>query len=138
MIDEAVAASPSAVRLAALADDEYRLGEELGSGAIATVVRVHGPRGQIFAGKILHASREADPNAAARFEQEAAFASTLEHPNIARAYGHKSINGHDVLLMELLEGLPLDKHLAVQGALPWQEVRALTHARQQSLSRASK
>ena len=51
--------------------DGYRLGETLGAGAVASVVRVTDAQGGVFAGKVLHASHEQDEGALARFMQEA-------------------------------------------------------------------
>lgn len=103
----------------------YTLAEELGSGALARVVRVVGPKGEAYAGKILHTSREADATAAQRFAQEAQIVSGLEHANIARVFGRKPIAGHDVLLMELVEGGSLADLAAREGTLDWRRVAGL-------------
>ena len=46
---------------------DLRLGEPLGSGAVATVVRVHAGDGRVYAGKILHESHRLDAAAVRRF-----------------------------------------------------------------------
>jgi len=100
-------------------DDGLVLGEELGSGAIATVVRVEDPiRGMTYAGKIIHARHERDASAHRRFQREAELASRLAHDNLVRVWGTRGIAGRTVMLMELVHGPNLADHLAREGPMP--------------------
>ena len=102
----------------------YQLGEELGRGALGRVVVVRGGETPL-AGKILHASHRADERARARFAGEAAIASELNHPNIARVHGLEEIEGESVLLMELVDGESLATVIAQLAPLPEKRLLAL-------------
>ncbi len=94
-----------------------RLGEELGAGAVAAVRRVTDAAGNAFAGKILHASRQGEAAAAERFAREAELVRGVDHPNVVRVYGRREVEGHDVLLMELVDGPTLETHIAREAPL---------------------
>jgi hypothetical protein len=98
----------------------WRLGEEIGHGALGRVVEVHDVAGQTppLAGKILHESNRDDPRARERFGREAELLRELEHPNLVRVHGLETIDGLEVLLMERIEGPSLARLLAEQGKLP--------------------
>lgn len=93
-----------------------RLGEDLGQGAVATVVLVTDEHGHRFAGKILHASHGHDDAAKARFAQEGQLARDVVDDNVVRVYGRREIEGRDVLLMELVDGEDLGTFIARHGA----------------------
>jgi hypothetical protein len=57
--------------------------------------------------KVVHAQRRLDPVARARFLSEAQILSSLEHPGICKVYGLEEADGEDVLVMELVDGVPL-------------------------------
>jgi hypothetical protein len=95
----------------------HRLGETIGHGAVARVVRVHGPHGDL-AGKILHASHAFDEAAKARFAQEAELCRSLRHDNIVAIEGLVTIEGASVLLMELVDGPSLATLVAREAPLP--------------------
>jgi len=95
----------------------YGLGAEIGRGALGRVVRVHRPGQPDLAGKILHASQQADPRSVARFEGEAALLAGLRHPNIVAVHGLEEIDGERVLVMELVDGMSLARAIAVEGTL---------------------
>ncbi len=102
-----------------------RLGERLGQGAVATVVRVHGPGDRAWAGKVLHESHERDAAAAARFAQEAELLAGLAHDNLVRVYGRVPIEGRMVLLMELVQGPTLAERIAREAPMPAAEACAI-------------
>lgn len=100
-----------------MSDGPYRLGDEIGRGALGRVVRVSGGSSTVFAGKILHASHRGDMRASIRFTSEAETLATVQHENIVRVYGIDTIDGEMVMRMELVDGPDLSKLLAIEGPL---------------------
>lgn len=105
----------------------WRTAELLGRGAVASVLRVEGPDGRTYAAKIAHASMADDPDAAARFLQEARLLSRLEHPSIVRVHDALQLQGRPALLMELVSGPTLEEVIARDA--PLAEVRLVRIAR---------
>jgi predicted Ser/Thr protein kinase len=103
----------------------YRIGRELGSGAIGRVVEVHGEDGRRWAGKILHDSQRADDRARRRFEAEARLLTGVVHPNLIGVEGLVAIDDHAVLLMELVDGADLAHLIAAEAPLPAERVVAI-------------
>ncbi|HKE18964.1 MAG TPA: serine/threonine-protein kinase [Kofleriaceae bacterium] len=102
------------------------LGEEIGHGALGRVVRVRDPEsGDLRAGKILHASNRDDASAVARFAREADLLHALHHPNVVAVHGIETIEGEQVLLMELIDGPSLAQLIAREGTLPEARVVAI-------------
>ena len=108
--------------------ENYRIGAELGRGALGRVVVVTTGSGERFAGKILHPSNQVDERASARFAGEAEIASSLRHPNVAAVHGLVEIGDESVLLMELVEGPSLAAVIA--RSAPIDEERLLRLAAQ--------
>lgn len=104
---------------------DFRICEELGAGAVATVFRIEDPSGNAFAGKVLHASRRGEEDAANRFAREAEVVRAVEHPNVVRVHGRVEIGGQDVLLMELVDGPTLQHVVACDAPLGTERVIAL-------------
>ncbi len=102
-----------------------RICEELGAGAVATVYRLEDSSGQSFAGKVLHASRQGEGDAAARFAREAEVVRAVEHPNVVRMYGRAEVQGQDVLLMELVYGPTLQHVVACDAPLDTARILSL-------------
>lgn len=101
----------------------FDVGEEIGSGAIAQVVRVlDRPTQRWYAGKILHPRHDRDEAAGGRFRREAELASRLRHPNLVAVYGIYELQGRPALLMELVDGRTLADHIAAHGPLPETEL----------------
>jgi len=113
-----------------------RLGELLGSGAVATVLRVHAADGRVFAGKRLHASHGGDSDAARRFAQEAALLRDVDDPNIVRTHGVAEVEGQQVLLLELVEGPTLAQVIARAAPLPEARLAAIGAGIARGLARA--
>jgi hypothetical protein len=103
----------------------YRIGRELGSGAIGRVVEVRGEDGRLWAGKILHDSQRADDRARRRFEAEARLLTGVVHPNLIGVEGLVHIDDQAVLLMELVEGADLAHLIAAEAPLPANRVVAI-------------
>lgn len=92
---------------------------------MATVYRLENDAGEAFAGKVLHASRSAEADAAARFAREAEVVRGVDHVNVVRVYGRVEVGGRDVLLMELVEGPTLQHVIATDAPLKADRVVAL-------------
>ena len=107
----------------------YRLGEELGRGALGRVVAIEtieggaageggsGAAAPRLAGKILHRSHRSDPRAVARFAAEARVLAGIRHPNLVAVHGLVELDGETVLLMDRIDGPDLATRLAVDGPL---------------------
>jgi Tol biopolymer transport system component len=99
----------------------YEITGTLGSGAMGNVYRAHDPRlARDVAIKVLPESLAGDHDALARFEREARFLASLNHPNIATIYGIEEIDGEQLLILELVPGETLDERLS-RGAIPMAE-----------------
>nr|MCH9682433.1 serine/threonine protein kinase [Deltaproteobacteria bacterium] len=75
--------------------------------------------------KVLHDSHARDEAAAARFAQEAQLLEGLSHENLVRVYGHVTIEGARVLLMELVEGPTLADRVAREAPMTPESVRSV-------------
>ncbi|MER5636029.1 protein kinase [Kitasatospora sp. NPDC002227] len=106
----------------------YTLVERLGGGGMGDVWRADdGVLERPVAVKILLPSLLDDPEFAKRFRQEAKLLATLRHPGIVAVhdYGESELGpGLRVayIVMELIDGRPLDTLLAEQGPLPAERV----------------
>lgn len=99
---------------------EYVVEELLGEGGFGSVYRASHPViGKTVAIKILHAHYSANPQVVARFVAEARAVNRIRHPNIVDIFGFGQIDdGRRYYVMELLEGIPLDRYLRSAGAVP--------------------
>ncbi len=96
----------------------YRIEERLGEGAMADVYRAHDPEiGRAIAIKILKPELRGNVEVAARFLREARAAGALSHAHIVTIHDVGEVGGIPYIAMELLDGVPLDQHIAAQGAL---------------------
>jgi TolB-like protein len=76
--------------------------------------------GREVAIKTLPPSMKGDPARLSRFEREARLLASLNHPNIATLHGLEQHGSEPCLVMELVEGAPLDQ-LILSGPLSLQE-----------------
>ncbi len=105
-----------AVEVAQLRD--YRLLAKLGEGGMGTVYKaLHTKLQRIVALKILPEHRS-DPSSVSRFEREIAAVAKLNHPNIVSAYDAGEDEGMHYLVMELVEGIDLNRLVKNVGPLP--------------------
>ena len=116
--------------------NRYRLREQIGRGGMGVVWRARDERlGRDVALKVLHPWIADDPELRERFEREAAALARLEHPNVVRLYDVLENDGQTVLVLELVDGVSLDRLIAGRS-LDWDETRrygapvaaALAHA----------
>jgi serine/threonine-protein kinase len=88
--------------------DRYVVERELGSGAMGTVYRgrhVKLPRDVAI--KVLHPELCDDRTMLARFRREAAAAARLRHPNVSGVLDVGETAGHQIMVMDLVEGTSL-------------------------------
>ena len=118
--------------------NKYRIEHRLGVGGMGTVfLATDVTLYRQVAIKILDPRAAADEASQRRFEREAKVARHLTHPNTIQIFDFGRIdNGLPFIVMEYLRGLPLDKLIERQGALPLE--RALSIGKQvlSSLSEA--
>src|SRR5262245_62126798 len=99
----------------------YEVEAEIGDGAMGRVYRAFDPLVRravaIKTVKSEYLAREAREEYLRRFRREAQAAGALSHPAIVRIYDV----GDDYIVMELLEGTPLQALLARRGSLPIEE-----------------
>ncbi len=120
---------PSSANLAegALVADKLRVVRALGEGGMGAVYEVE----HVFtkhrrALKLLHAQFAASPAVVARFLREASAAGRIGNPHIVETFDAGQLpSGEPFLVMELLSGTPLDRHLARRGRLPPAEAIAI-------------
>lgn len=100
----------------------YRIGRELGSGALGKVVELVDDEGATWAGKILHHSQDTDERARRRFEAEARLLTGINHPNLIAVHGLVSVGDQTALRMELVTGSDLAHLIATSAPLPAERV----------------
>lgn len=94
----------------------YRLEGLLGRGGMGEVwraVRDDGTFSKVVAIKIMTTPLEGDGQFLQRFRQERQLLANLDHPGIARILdGGELSDGRPYMVMDFIDGLPLDKHCA--------------------------
>lgn len=90
----------------------YVLGACVGVGGMGVVYEADDPRlGRRVALKVLHGARADQAAWTRRFLREQQILASLGHPNIARLFdGGQTADGRDFLVMEFVDGLPLDRY----------------------------
>jgi tRNA A-37 threonylcarbamoyl transferase component Bud32 len=96
----------------------YRILEKIGEGGMGVVYRALDTRlDRTVAVKVLRPESVGDPERKWRFVREAKAASALNHPHIVTIHDVDSDRGVDFMVMEYVEGTPLDR-LIPPGGLP--------------------
>ena len=93
--------------------DRFHVTERLGQGGMGVVYRARDTLLDRFVAlKVLPPDSSLDPERRRRFLQEARAASALNHPGIVSVFDVLTVDGQDVLVMELVEGETLESLLA--------------------------
>ena len=96
-----------------------------GAGGMGEVYRAHDTRlRRTVAIKVASSRLNADLQARARFQHEARAIAALNHPHICAIHDVATFDGHDVIVMEYLDGETLEQRLH-RGPIPAAEVVAI-------------
>jgi Tol biopolymer transport system component len=91
----------------------YEILGQIGAGGMGEVYRARDSQlGRDVAIKLVSEAVAKDAESMARFEREARLLAAVNHPNIAAIYGIEERSGTRFLVLELVEGEPLDAMLA--------------------------
>lgn len=101
----------------------YEIIGTLGAGGMGEVYRARDLRLERHVAVKLLTS--ADQDASARLLREARNASALNHPNVCTLHEIGEADGRPFLVLELVEGEPLDRRIAASGGLPAPTARRL-------------
>lgn len=94
-------------------DERYEIVCEIGRGGYGAVYKARQLQfDRIVAVKVLNADLTVDSEGPARFEREAKLISAMKHKNVVAFYGYGVWRGAPYMVMEFLEGTPLDQLLA--------------------------
>lgn len=102
----------------------YRLLDLIGSGGMAEVYRAQ-HHDRTYAVKVLSYLDEPPAQPYERFAREAELTRSLSHPNIVAVHTYGEQRRCFYMVMELLEGVTLYRHLKQHGPLPLETVIAL-------------
>ena len=136
-VDSAVLVPMQDARIGTVINGRFLIEAQLGEGGMAVVYRaqntlVH----RVVALKVMNREMARDPKMKERFRREAKNTAALAHPNIVEIqdYGEAE-DGSPYLVMELLDGQPLDKIIA-KGPMPAAQVATLGAHIARGLARA--
>ena len=97
----------------------------VGAGGMGEVYRAHDSRlRRTVAIKVASSRLNADPQARTRFQHEARAIAALNHPHICAIHDVATLDGHDVMVMEYLDGETLEQRLH-RGPIPAAEIFAI-------------
>jgi serine/threonine protein kinase len=100
----------------------YEIRVPIGAGGMGEVYRASDTKlGRDVALKVLPAEMAHDPERLVRFRREAKALAQLDHPNIVTIHSVEESDGVHFLIMQLVEGQPLDR-LIPAGGLPVEQI----------------
>ncbi|HVJ21454.1 MAG TPA: serine/threonine-protein kinase, partial [Polyangiaceae bacterium] len=117
---------------------KYRLSRLLGRGGMGSVWEgVHSTLGTRVAVKFIESEHVNSPEARQRFENEARAAATLKSKHVVEVYDHGVMDdGRPFIVMEFLEGEPLDKRLDRVGRLHPKDTARIVNQVSRALAKA--
>ncbi len=117
LVDSDTGDPPTELPVGTLIADQYKVISKLGSGGMSDVYRCEDLQLQrLVAVKMLH--HFTTKAAVTRFQREAQIVSTLVQENIVKVYGlHVTTEKQPFIVMELIDGEPLDKLIERNGPL---------------------
>ncbi len=120
--------------------EQYKIESLIGTGAMGYVYRgVHQVIGKAAAIKVLKPDYADDPEMVQRLVREARSVNAIRHPAIVDIFGFGTLkNGQPYIVMDLLEGEPLDQYIRDRGPLKAREVVALLDELLSALAAAHK
>ncbi|HWP08316.1 MAG TPA: serine/threonine-protein kinase [Polyangiaceae bacterium] len=129
---------PTAQAPSALVAGKYRLTELLGRGGMGSVwAGVHTTLGTRVAVKFIDAEHVDSAEARHRFENEARAAAALRSKHVVEVYDHGVMDdGRPFIVMEFLDGEPLDRRLDRLGRLAAKDVARIVGMVCRALSKA--
>lgn len=96
----------------------FELVSELGKGGMATVYKArHRDLGNVVALKVISAEHRNNREFHKRFQREVDLSQQLQHPNLVMAYEACELDGQMCLIMEFVDGKPLEL-LLTRGPVP--------------------
>jgi len=98
----------------------YQIYQIIGQGGMGTVyLGIHQQIQRKVAIKVLNPTYAIQDNFRERFKNEASVLSQLQHPNIVKLYEYVQLPQTVCLIMEYVEGIPLDEYISkVSGPIP--------------------
>lgn len=100
----------------------YQVGNQLGQGSMATVYEAYDPSiDRQLAIKILREDKCVDSDYVMRFLREAKAIGNLSHPHIVTVYDVGKYENRPFIVMELLEGIPLNVLMKTGNKFPLKE-----------------
>jgi serine/threonine protein kinase len=115
----------------------YEVLESLGIGGMGAVYKArHRIMDRFVALKVVSKRLIANPRAVERFRREVRAAAQLTHPNIVTAYDAEQAGDTHFLVMELVEGVSLDRLIAEHGLLSPDKATAYIRQAAQGLQHA--
>jgi serine/threonine protein kinase len=130
--------TPTAYAPSALVAGKYRLTELLGRGGMGSVwAGLHTTLGTRVAVKFIDAQHVDSAEARHRFENEARAAAALRSKHVVEVYDHGVMeDGRPFIVMEFLDGEPLDRRLDRLGRLPPRDAARIVGMVCRALSKA--
>lgn len=114
----------------------YEILQLAGAGGMGEVYRARDSRlGRTVAIKVASAAVNADSRVLARFQREARAIAALNHPHICAIHDVANLEGHEIIVMEYLEGETLEQRLR-RGPIPTSDLLAIAMAIAEALAAA--
>ncbi|MGH7142515.1 MAG: protein kinase domain-containing protein [Planctomycetota bacterium] len=106
---------------------KFQIQKKLGEGGMGAVYKALDVKlNRLVAIKVLQASVAGNEMFKSRFQKEARSQAKFNHPNIVILYDSDfTSEGQPYMVMEFIEGMPLDEYLRQHGALPLDRLMAL-------------